>query len=213
MGRVAKSETRPAVKSEYLKGTSFDRIKNYYLDKIDEKHLSQKELELIWRWENIWGLYRQHLKTSVAIKYHIKMCEKEGYSINERTAWRDFQKATKIWGKVARIDRQAKLVILSEMAMDTYISARDKNKISQMNRAISNLLKINLQVEDYLEDTRDPHTYELHIHLDNEERKLDLNKLPVNNSDYKKILEELENEEECDEETIAKLIDEADQES
>lgn len=208
MGRRAKKKARPAVRSKYLKGTAFDRIKYFYLEKIPENCLTEKEKEMIWRFENIWGLYQKHLKSSIAIKHHVKTCEIKGYKIDERTAWRDFRDANKIWGKNARVNKQAKLVLLDEATTDIYLKAKEKKSLTQMNKAINNLLKINKQVEDQLEDSREPHTYELHIHLNSEKRTLDLNKLPFNNAAYKKVLENLEGRE-MDDDTCAKLIDES----
>jgi hypothetical protein len=211
MGAVAKKKkTRPALRTEYLRGKAEDRIKNFYLAKIPEDALTQKDIKIKERWENIWRLYKTHMKTSVAVKYHVSWCAQNGQPITEMTAYTDFNKATKIWGKISRIDRQAKLLLLDEMATDTYIQARDKEELGEMNREVANLIKINEQVEDYLEDSREPHKYELHLHLNGQRRTLDLNKLPVQNKEYQEVLRDLEGRE-ADDNTFAKLIDEAEE--
>jgi hypothetical protein len=207
MESVARA-TRNADLTKYQQGTSFDRIKYHYLGKLRKEKLTATELQLIDRWENVWRLYKQHYKGSLAIKYHLEICKRQGKSISHVTAWRDLQSATKIYGKITRLDRQAKLQMLDEMATDTYILAKDQGELGEMNRAVANLIKINDQVEDYLEDSREPHKYELHIHVDGKKRTLDLNKLPVQNRAYQDVLSEVEENEEEDG-SFARLIDEA----
>lgn len=200
-----KKQTRRAIRTEYIKGSPYDRIKNFYLGKIGEDQLHKKDKELKWRYENVWALYQHHMKSNVAIKYHIASCQAKGIKMIERTAWRDFQKATKLWGKAGRVDKQAKLVLLDEMATETYFIAKDQGKLSQMNRAISNLIKVNEQTEDLLQDTREAHSYELHIHLPGEKKIMDLNKLPVADKDHQKVLQHVESSD-MDDETFAQHL-------
>lgn len=211
MGSVArKGQSRPANRTEYLKGTAFDRIKYYYLGKITKDRLRPSDLKIVDRWENIWRLYKTHLKTSVAVQLHLSWCRENGHDITERAAYLDLQNSSKIWGKIAQVDRQAKLLLLDEMATETYTIARDQLELGEMNRAIANLLKINEQVEEFMEDSREPHKYELHIHVDGQKRALDLNKLPVQNTAYREVLQQME-EQESDEDTFARLVDETEQ--
>ncbi len=213
MGSVArKGQSRPANRTKYLKGTAFDRIKYYYLGKVSKDRLRPSDLKIVDRWENIWRLYKTHLKTSVAVKLHLSWCRENGQNITEMTAYNDLQNASKIWGKIAQVDRQAKLLLLDEMATETYTIARDQNELGEMNRAIANLLKINEQVEEFMEDSREPHKYELHLHVNGEQRSLNLNKLPVNNPEYKEVLNQVE-EQEADDDTFAKLVDESEDET
>lgn len=186
---------RPADRTKWQEGSAFDRIKYHYLGKLRKEKLTAKELQLMDRWEQVWTLYKRHLKSSLAVKYHREICQRQGYGISSATAYRDLQQATKIWGQLTRLDRQAKLVLLDEMATDTFLAARDQDELGEMNRAIANLLKINEQVDEHLEDYREPHKYELHLHLNGELRTLDLNKLPTKHPDYQQVLDEVEDQE------------------
>jgi len=206
--KLKMNELRPADRKQWQEGTPFDRIKYYYLGKLRKEKLTPKENHLMERWEQVWRLYKRHLKSSLAIKYHQQQCETDGQPISYRTAHRDLQHATKIWGQLTRLDRQAKLVLLDEMATDIYISARDAGELAEMNRAVANLVKINEQVEEHLEDYREPHRYELHLHLNGEQRSLDLSQLPnAQNAEYRQVLEQVEDQE-LDGAAFAELADE-----
>jgi len=205
----AKKKSRPAKRSEYFKGNAFDRIKNFYMGKISDSQLTDKEKILKWRYENVWLLYQHHQKTSVAINNHVATCKVKGYEIDKRTAWRDFEKAKKLWGVEVRGNIESKLMLMDEMATEAFLAAREKKNVLHMNRAVKNLITVNKQLNKLHDEIRTPHKYELHLHLNEEHKILNLNRLPVNNSGYKEVLQSIEKNE-MNEDTFNEHLDEAD---
>lgn len=121
------------------KETTMDRINAWYLHGEDICKLTEKEEEIRRRWEAAFAmLLNFHSRAEVAQK----LSETQGISVTQ--AHRDVNDALRLFGDVYKSNKEGQRHILYEYALKTWRLAASAKPpdIGQMNKAISNMIKI-----------------------------------------------------------------------
>ena len=140
-----------------------DRIAAVMVGELAENELTAEEHRMMERWEQLWSLLNNYHSTTQAVKAHLSKCEQAGHPISRATAYRDLDRATKLWGDASKVKKQTQLVLLNEYAMKILQLATKAHNYSEMNKALANLVKITAQQEEFFDHTPEPHTYLVQI--------------------------------------------------
>jgi hypothetical protein len=176
MGNMKQPTDRDNEMLEKLKhGTSYDRIYGHYIYP-DYIELTEKEIELRDRWAFAWTALLNNRLTGTAVNML-----KEEYEISESQAYKDIKNARKLFGNVNETTKQAERNFLSELALKTYHEAALEGNFAQMNKAITNLIKLKQldqeEPDSYDEENMKSNNYYMVLNLNNQNIKIDFNEL------------------------------------
>lgn len=149
--------------------TKEDRIAGYYVGELEQKDLTEEEVRMMHRWEQIWNLMLKFKTTNAAINTHLRLQKNKKEDISKRTAFLDMKHASSLWGEMLEVNKKAKRVLLDHHQTIILRLAIRAHDLSEANKAMSNLIKINAMDRDdpNLPDpeTMKPNTYQLTINV------------------------------------------------
>ena len=117
--------------------TTFDKIQSWYIDDTDKIKLSQKHEDIRVRWESAYGLLCNYHSPQDAIPGLDKLDKR-----SKAQAYRDIKNAHNLFGDIQATSKDGVRSILYEYAMKIFQLATNDKNITEMNRAMSNLIKL-----------------------------------------------------------------------
>lgn len=175
MGKQQLTERDNEMLEKLKNGTSYDRIYGHYIYP-GYIELTDKEIELRDRWAFAWTALLNKRVTGTAVNML-----KDQYEISDSQAFRDIKNARKLFGNVNETTKQAEHNFLSELALKTYDEAARAGNFAQMNKAISNLIKLKQldqeEPDNYDEENMKSHNYYMVFTMNNQNIKIDFNEL------------------------------------
>jgi hypothetical protein len=170
-------------------GTSYDRIYAHYIYP-EEIELTKKEKELRERWSFAWTTLLNERVTGEVVEMLVNE-----YDISIAQAYRDLKIAKKLFGDVNESTKQAERNFLSELALITFREAANARNFNQMNKAITNLIKLKGLDQDepdnYDEESMKSHNYYMVFNINGEQTKLDVSELDTMSRDNKIKLQQI----------------------
>lgn len=134
------------------KGTHEDRIAGYYMGHFTEEVLSEADRRIMQRWNQVWSIANHFYSPWQAIRMHMKKCKDEGNEISQTQAFYDYKNATRVFGDVVKTTKDAKRALLEEFTMKALQMSLNSRDLDNMNKAITNLIKIAALDRDTPED-------------------------------------------------------------
>lgn len=144
------------------KTTTFEKIFAWYVDKGNTIILSDKEEEQRKRWEAAFSL----LCNFHSIEDARPVLEKQ-FNISSAQAYRDIKNAINLFGDVTKSEKEGYRHIIFQYSMKVFqMASRDRN-IMEMNKAISNMIKIkglDREDPDFIDPSKvEPHEYRITV--------------------------------------------------
>lgn len=114
-------------------------------EKIHESYISEKPVQLSAKLEQLKSAYEQAF--SMMASGHspmntAKMLVEKGVADSRTTAYRYIRRAKDLFGDVLKSTKEGKRAMVYELAMRAYHKAEEKGDVSEMNKAISNMIKM-----------------------------------------------------------------------
>lgn len=117
--------------------TTFDKIVQHYRD--ESVVLSDKEKEVLSRWETAFTFMRKHRTVSQTVDLLMRFFP----DISKVTAYRDVVNAQRLFGSVMESNKEGLRHLLTEFCMDLIARAKKNGDMKAENAAIANMIKIN----------------------------------------------------------------------
>ena len=171
MGRPARRNKRHKYE------TTDDRLAAYFGGELDANDLNKKELDISKRVLAIWSIMANSDDPSTTTEIINKHVAAHGGEevISIRQAYRDYKRAARIFGDLARISVQARWLQLHEFAIKMLKKALDEKDLREANRAIKNLIDITANLKGDDADGDRPSRYVLEIVVDANGTKKEIN--------------------------------------
>jgi hypothetical protein len=183
-------------KKELKLDTIKDKITAYMIGELEEEDMSEEEMKILARWQQIWGFLNNHYSPAQAVEAHVRMQEGLKDPISRRTAYRDLRYATDLWSDVTTISRKSQLILIYEFAVKTFQIAAKQGILTEMNKAVANLVKVAKETEEFLGEEFEGHTYVLELSTGSGTKSINLDHLnQISKTDYYEIIDAVENEE------------------
>jgi len=118
--------------------TTLDKLRAYYRASEDVPVLlTRHQQQVLKRLEAAWGLLLDAKTSEKAAKKLM-----ENFKISRPQAYRDLRDCKQLFGDVVESSRKADRYLLKEMGLETYGKAKKAGELGEMNKALSNLIKI-----------------------------------------------------------------------
>lgn len=117
--------------------TTFDKILGWFLDDTGKSTLSKKNEDLRLRWECAYDFqcnYKTPLQSAPLLMAK--------FGISRAQAYRDIRNSTNLFGDINNTRKEGSRNILYEYAMKALQQASRDGNTTEMNRAVSNMIKI-----------------------------------------------------------------------
>jgi hypothetical protein len=116
------------------KDSVFDKIFAHY---TTDYKLSAVEERIMHRWREAWTLLVNYNGMEQAIIIHA-----QNHGISERHARRDINDAVRLFGSTTQLNKNADRYLIYQYCMHVFNAAKAAGDITEMNRAITNMIKI-----------------------------------------------------------------------
>ena len=117
--------------------TTIDKIRAVFITGKEDSELTEKEQQRKGRLETTWSLLCKGHSTEEVVT---ALCELYGYS--KQTGYSDVRESINLFGDVRKSSKEGQRHILHEFAMMCYKEAISQGDVTEMNRAVANMIKL-----------------------------------------------------------------------